>query len=729
MTAFEEFGVMPEIIKALEELGWELPRDIQAEAIPLILGGGDVMAAAETGSGKTGAFAIPILQITYETLKGFSEGKIDESGEIEWRLNPDDRDAAFTMDESGLLCQARLENSWAGGRTTIGVVKGKWYYEATVQDEGLCRIGWSTAAASLDLGKDRMGFGYGGTGKKANNNQFDSYGSPFGKGDTVGCFLDLDAMQIHWSLNGTEFPIAFELSPSLKNRAFYPTVTLKNAELLLNFGGTPFKYPPKGGFKGLTEADISQTTLSGAGIQTKGRKPLALILEPSRELAEQTHQALLQFGKYLQNPSIKCVLVTGGTNTAPQIQQLQEGADCVTGTLGRIDSLVDTNKLDISNVRFLVLDEADQLIKDSDNYNLVMKLYKKIPKTSKPLQVLMFSATLHDPKIKELSDIICKFPIWVDLKGKDTVPETVHHAVVFADPQVDQSWRNPDKKFITDGIHAKDRVGSDLSSPEAISEATKLLKPILLRKIIDAWKMEQALIFVRTKLEADNLEKYFAQFGGGRPGGLVEGQYSCVVLHGDRSQAERTANLERFKNGEARFLICTDVAARGIDIKELPFVINYTLPDNPADYIHRIGRVGRADAMGLAISIVAKHPEKVWYHQCPSRGKNCKDTRLVEEGGCALWWQELKYLKAIENVLGHEIVRLNENFRLPNEKEGVVYGARKDGGGDTLFKLHEQFLRPIVADLFTLEDNVQNNFWNIQTRFNTKSQPHSDKKR
>jgi ATP-dependent RNA helicase DDX1 len=75
---------------------------------------------------------------------------------MEWRLSPDDRDAAFTMDESGLLCQARLENSWAGGRTTIGVVKGKWYYEATVQDEGLCRIGWSTAAASLDLGKDRM---------------------------------------------------------------------------------------------------------------------------------------------------------------------------------------------------------------------------------------------------------------------------------------------------------------------------------------------------------------------------------------------------------------------------------------------------------------------------------------------------------------------------------------------------------------------------------------------
>ena len=132
-------------------------------------------------------------------------------------------------------------------------------------------------------------------------------------------------------------------------------------------------------------------------------------------------------------------------------------------------------------------------------------------------------------------------------------------------------------------------------------------------KAIDTLKIDNAIIFCRTKVDCDNLEKYFNFVGKAQ-----NKDYSCVCLHGDRSPAERTDNLEAFKAKECKFLICTDVAARGIDIKGIPYLLQVTLPDDKANYLHRIGRVGRAERMGLAISFVSNVPEKVWFHS------NCK---------------------------------------------------------------------------------------------------------
>jgi ATP-dependent RNA helicase DDX1 len=713
---------MPELIKAVEDMGWELPRDIQAEAIPLILGGGDVLAAAETGSGKTGAFALPIVQVVHETLRGLAEGKIQQNNTVaDWKLSPDDRDAAFAIDESGLVCQARLEKAWAGGRTSVGVQKGKYYYEIAVADEGLCRVGWATSAANLDLGKDKQGFGFGGTGKKANGNAFENYGKAYGKGDVIGCFIDMDNASIHFSVNGTEFPNAYEIPPSLTNRSFFPAVCLKNAQVEFNFGAKPFKFQPNG-FNGLMSAPQSDTSTGSAVKATKGRNPLALVLEPSRELAEQTHTAFVQFSKYLNGPAVDCGLLAGGGNNSAQLHQLSEGVDIVTGTLGRLEALINGDQLNLSDIRFFVLDEADHLISEKDSFNSIKKIFGKIPKSSKPLQVLMFSATLHDPLIKDMADIICKFPQWVDLKGKDTVPETVDHAVVIADPVSDKLWQGTGKRIQTDGIHSKDNIDrqNPSANPASLSEATKILKAELLRKIIDTHKMDSALIFVRTKLDADHVERYLLNIDavpGAQGKAIVEKAYSCVVLHSDRSQTARRANLAKFKNGEARFLICTDVAARGIDIKELPYVINYTLPDKPTQYIHRIGRVGRADAIGLAISIVAKEKEKVWYHQCKDRGQNCNNTKLVEDGGCALWYDEPQYLQDIEKLLGHPVTRLNEHFQMPEDQKGRNYGQKKDGGNDAVTKAHLEFLRPIVAELAELEDKAQLSYWDLKARF------------
>jgi len=149
MTAFEEFGVMPEIGKAVEEMDWLLPTDVQSEAIPLILGGGDVLMAAETGSGKTGAFCLPILQITWESLKDLKEGK--KGGKVEaaavpekWTMSFFDRGPALAVSPDGLRCQSREQREWHGARAVKGVSgRGKYYYEATVTDEGLCRVGFS----------------------------------------------------------------------------------------------------------------------------------------------------------------------------------------------------------------------------------------------------------------------------------------------------------------------------------------------------------------------------------------------------------------------------------------------------------------------------------------------------------------------------------------------------------------------------------------------------------
>ncbi|CAB4043204.1 ATP-dependent RNA helicase DDX1-like, partial [Paramuricea clavata] len=145
----------------------------------------------------------------------------------------------------------------------------------------------------------------------------------------------------------------------------------------------------------------------------------------------------------------------------------------------------------------------------------------------------------------------------------------------------------------TDGIHNKDKLSPSHTSREMFSEATKILKAEYLVKAIRQHRMDQAIIFCRTKLDCDNIENYLLTLGGGNR--AMVNEFSCVCLHSDRSVHERRENLTKFKEGEVRFLICTDVAARGIDVQSIPFVVNVTFPDDKQNYIHRIGRVGRAD--------------------------------------------------------------------------------------------------------------------------------------
>ncbi|KAH8369627.1 hypothetical protein KR093_000368, partial [Drosophila rubida] len=699
-----------------------LPTDVQAEAIPLILGGGDVLMAAETGSGKTGAFCLPILQIVWETLRDLKEGKTGKGGTATaggatpWTMSFFDRNNALAVTPDGLRCQSREFKEWHGCRGTTGVFgKAKFYYEATVTDEGLCRIGWSTQLANLDLGTCRFGFGFGGTGKKSNNRQFDDYGEAFGKSDVIGCLLNLQALEVSFTKNGKPLGVAFKIPENLRNDTFYPAVVLKNAEMLFNFGKSELKYPPGNGYVAACQTDaehskanpLASPAANAAALKPAPNAPQAIIIEPSRELAEQTYNQLEKFKVHLGNPEVRSLLLIGGVRVEEQKAQLQQGIHIVVGTPGRLEELINSGFVQLTHCRFFVLDEADALLKQGYTA-LIDRLHKQIPKITSDgcrLQMIVCSATLHDFEVKKMAERLMHFPTWVDLKGEDAVPETVHHVVCLVDPHADNSWKNLRQPICTDEVHAFDNVHPSIASPETYSLAVKLLKGEYCIKAIEQHNMDRAIIFCRTKLDCDNLELHLRHLGGQR--------YSCVCLHGDRKPQERKENLEMFKRQQVKFLICTDVAARGLDITGLPFMINITLPDDKANYVHRIGRVGRAERMGLAISLVSTVPEKVWYHGewCPSRGRNCRNSNLTDVRGCCIWYNEPNLLAEVEDHLNITIQQVDKSMEVPvNDFDGkVVYGQKNLNRG-TGYEDHVEQLGPTVRKLTDLELQSQSLF-------------------
>jgi len=365
-------------------------------------------------------------------------------------------------------------------------------------------------------------------------------------------------------------------------------------------------------------------------------------------------------------PRLVSMLAVGGVDMGAQVRELKGGVHVVVGTPGRIEDLIKGGKLSCNKVRHLVLDEADRLL-ETGNLGTIMKIYERLNTSrggAERLQTLMFSATLHSLEIRSLAEKICQHPIWVDLKGKDSVPETVYHLVVEVDPVKDTSWGNaPLTNFPTDEVHIQEirqnQVQPSNPHPLSRSEGIKRLKLSTFVKLVDSLKMDHCLVFCRTNFDCDNMEKHLNSLGGGRAfrGKAEKGKenpYSCVVLAGWRSVEERRDNLQAFKDGDVRFLIATDVAARGIDISGLPYVVNVTLPDSAANYIHRIGRVGRAEKMGLAISLVATEKERVWFCQKGIKGRGpggrappCDDTRDYEKGGNCVWYDETSLLKEV----------------------------------------------------------------------------------
>jgi len=279
----------------------------------------------------------------------------------------------------------------------------------------------------------------------------------------------------------------------------------------------------------------------------RGRAPRALILVPTRELAVQVSESLRDYGRHLR---LQVAMIFGGVGMQPQIDALRRGVDILVATPGRLIDHLQQGTASLSSVRILVLDEADRML-DMGFLPAMKRILAKVPSER---QTLLFSATF-DPAIRALALEFMRDPQQVQIAARNTVAETIAHRV----------------------------------HPVDSARKRDLLVDILARR-----HTEQAIVFGRTKHGCNRLSEQLEKAG-----------LKAMAIHGNKSQSARQKALNAFKDGSIRILVATDVAARGLDIPDLPLVINYELPNVPEDYVHRIGRTGRNGASGEALSLVS----------------------------------------------------------------------------------------------------------------------------
>lgn len=296
---------------------------------------------------------------------------------------------------------------------------------------------------------------------------------------------------------------------------------------------------------------LSDKTVKGP---SAGRPPIrALILTPTRELAAQVEESVQEYGKYLK---LNSMTIFGGVSINPQIQKLRSRVDILVATPGRLLDHVSQRTVDLSKVEILVLDEADRML-DMGFIRDIKKILALLPKQR---QNLLFSATFSD-EIKLLADGLLTNPALIEV-----------------------ARRNATAELISQKVYPVDRDK----------------KRQLLSHLIKEKNWFQVLVFCRTKHGANRLAEQLEKDG-----------IASLAIHGNKSQGARTRALSEFKEGTLQVLVATDIAARGIDIIELPHVVNYELPNVPEDYVHRIGRTGRAGSEGEAVSLVCVDEKKL----------------------------------------------------------------------------------------------------------------------
>ena len=345
--------------------------------------------------------------------------------------------------------------------------------------------------------------------------------------------------------------------------------------------------------------------------QTPARKPgaiRALVLTPTRELAAQVEESVRQYGVHLP---LKSMMMFGGVSINPQISQLKRGVDILVATPGRLLDHVQQKTVDLSGVEILVLDEADRML-DMGFIHDIKKVLALLPKQR---QNLLFSATFSD-EIKTLADRLLNQPAMIEVARRNAPIELVAQRAMFVEQKA---------------------------------------KRHLLAHLIKEHAWFQVLVFTRTKHGANRLAEQ-----------LTKGGIPSLAIHGNKSQNARTRALAEFKSGELQVLVATDIAARGIDISELPHVVNFELPNVPEDYVHRIGRTGRAGATGEALSLVA-----------PDEGKFLADIekltrRKIERAGVPVF--EIPPTAAAEDA----------QPRPPRQPQGRGrQGQSRDGAGNS----------------------------------------------
>jgi ATP-dependent RNA helicase RhlE len=278
----------------------------------------------------------------------------------------------------------------------------------------------------------------------------------------------------------------------------------------------------------------------------KGDTPLCLILEPTRELAVQVHENILEYGKHT---GARSVVIVGGVSSVPQIETLRRGVDFVVATPGRLIDLVEQGEVVLNDVEFLILDEADRML-DMGFVHDVRWIADKVPR---PRQTLLFSATISS-EVKSLASTMQTNPEHVAVAPPATVADNIDEQIMFMD---------------------------------------KLHKRDVLLHLLNKDDTEQTLVFTATKVAASLVAKQLDSAG-----------IRAVAIHSNKTQAQRASALKSFVDGKSQVLVATDIVARGIDVENISHVINYEMPENSENYIHRIGRTARAGKKGSAVSLV-----------------------------------------------------------------------------------------------------------------------------
>jgi ATP-dependent RNA helicase RhlE len=290
------------------------------------------------------------------------------------------------------------------------------------------------------------------------------------------------------------------------------------------------------------------------GSSKKTKEIRCLVVTPTRELAVQIGESFDTYGKYT---NLRQLTIFGGVSQVPQVDQLKKGVDILIATPGRLLDLHKQGFIDFDSLHYLVLDESDLML-DMGFINDVRKIVKLVPSNR---QTLLFSATMP-MAIRELADTFLNKPEYVSVTPVSSTAEIIEQQIYFVDKS--------------------DKRG-------------------LLYHLIRNENLSNVLVFVRTKHGADNVVKALKKHG-----------VNAEAIHGDKSQTARQRVLDQFKNKEISVLVATDIAARGIDIESLPYVINFDLPNIPETYVHRIGRTGRAGNGGISISFCGKDEEPYW---------------------------------------------------------------------------------------------------------------------
>ncbi len=344
-----------------------------------------------------------------------------------------------------------------------------------------------------------------------------------------------------------------------------------------------------------------------------------LVLTPTRELADQIDQNVKS---YIKNINLRHAVIFGGTNMNDQTQQLRRGVEIVVATVGRLLDHVEQKNIQLNKVDILVLDEADRML-DMGFIDDIRRIVKLLPAQR---QILLFSATFA-PEIKKLANDFMRNPVTIEVAQQNATGKNIEQHMIAVD-----GYR----------------------------------KKALLERLIVDLNMNQVIVFCKTKMSVDQVTR-----------DLQRKKLSAQAIHGDKSQGQRTETLAAFKKGDVRILVATDVAARGLDISDLPFVVNYEMPTNAEDYVHRIGRTGRAGAEGVALSMMDEHDKESYQNICKLIGQELPIEKI--ESFEPSWMSADKTSKSTGKT-DIQVKKPTTRAQIKTHKKAVVKDTRDIGG-------------------------------------------------